>query len=64
MQAAAGWIYKSFTGGRTEQQTGLYEHKDRGEAVMQGMSALFIIPRRLPYAGAAKARFMIETGAF
>ena len=29
---------------------------------MQGMSALFIIPRWLPYAGAAKARFMIETG--
>lgn len=64
MQAAAGWIYKSFTGGRTEQQTGLHEHKDKGEAVMQGMSALFIIPRWLPYAGAAKARFMIETGAF
>lgn len=31
---------------------------------MQGMSALFIILRRLPYAGTAKARFMIETGAF
>lgn len=31
---------------------------------MQGMSALLIILRRLPYAGASKARFMIETGAF
>lgn len=31
---------------------------------MQEMGALFIIPRWLPYAGASKARFMIETGAF